>query len=71
MAAKKISRARKRDLENPDEFITLWTKLFNFATEHKIQVSCALTFLAVLIIVAAAAVYFLKQSENKAFYLLP
>jgi len=70
MAAKKISRARKRDLENPDEFITLWTKLFNFATEHKVQVSCALTFLAVLIIVAAAAVYFLKQSENKAFYLL-
>ena len=70
MAAKKISRARKRDLENPDEFITLWTKLFNFATEHKVQVSCALTFLAVLIIVAAAAVYFLKQSEDKAFFLL-
>ena len=70
MAAKKISRARKRDLENPDEFITLWTKLFNFATEHKVQVLCALTFLAVLIIVAAAAVYFLKQSEDKAFFLL-
>ena len=70
MAAKSISRARKRDLENPDEFITLWTKLFNFATEHKVQVSCALTFLAVLIIVAAAAVYFLKQSEDKAFFLL-
>ena len=70
MAAKRISRARKRDLENPDEFITLWTKLFNFATEHKVQVSCALTFLAVLIIVAAAAVYFLKQSEDKAFFLL-
>jgi len=70
MAAKKISRARKRDLENPDEFITLWTKLFNFVTEHKVQVSCALTFLAVLIIVAAATVYFLKKSEDKAFSLL-
>lgn len=70
MAAKKISRARKRDLENPDEFITLWTKLFNFTAEHKVQVSCALTFLAVLIIVAGVTVYSLKKSENKAFSLL-
>jgi len=70
MAAKNISRARKRDLENPDEFITLWTKLFNFTVEHKVQVSCALTSLFVLIIVAAATVYFLKISENKAFFLL-
>ncbi|MDH4205127.1 MAG: hypothetical protein OEV45_06330, partial [Desulfobacteraceae bacterium] len=70
MAAKNISRARKRDLENPDEFITLWTKLFNFTVEHKVQVSCALTSLVVLIIVAAVTVYFLKISENKAFFFL-
>jgi len=70
MAAKNISRARKRDLENPDEFITLWTRLFNFTAEHKVQVSCALTFLAVLIIVAGVTVYSLKKSENKAFFLL-
>ncbi len=70
MAAKKISRARKRDLEDPDEFITFWTKLFNFTAEHKVQVSCALTFLVVLIIVAAVTAYSSKKSENKAFYLL-
>jgi tetratricopeptide (TPR) repeat protein len=70
MAAKRISRARKRDLENPDEFITFWTRLFNIVTEHKIQFSCALTFFCVLIIVAAVTVYYLKQSENKAFFLL-
>lgn len=70
MAAKNISRARKRDLENPDEFITLWTRLFNFTAEHKVQVSCALAFLAVLIIVAGVTVYSLKKSENKAFFLL-
>lgn len=70
MAEKKISRARKRDLQDPDEFITLWTKLFNFTAEHKVQVSCALTFLVILIIVAAVTVYYLKQSENKAFSLL-
>jgi tetratricopeptide (TPR) repeat protein len=70
MAAKRISRARKRDLENPDEFITFWTRLFNIVTEHKIQFSCALTFFCVLIIVAAVTVFYLKQSENKAFFLL-
>jgi tetratricopeptide (TPR) repeat protein len=70
MAAKKISRARKRDLEDPDEFITFWTKLFNFIAAHKVQTSCALTFLVVLIIVAAVTVYYLKQSETKAFFLL-
>ena len=70
MAARKISRARKRDLENPDEFITLWTKLFNFTAEHKVQVACVLTFLAALIIVAAVTVYSLNKSENKAFFLL-
>jgi tetratricopeptide (TPR) repeat protein len=70
MAAKRISRARKRDLEDPDEFMTFWTKLFDYAAEHKVQVSCALTFLVVLIIVAAATLYYLKQSENKAFFLL-
>lgn len=70
MAAKRISRARKRDLENPDEFITFWTKLFNIVNEHKIQFLGALTFFCVLIIVAAVTVYYLKQSENKAFFLL-
>jgi tetratricopeptide (TPR) repeat protein len=70
MASKKISRARKRDLEDPDEFMTFWTKFFNFTAEHKVQVSCALTFLVVLVIVAAVTVYFLKKSENKAFLLL-
>ena len=70
MATKRISRARKRDLEDPDEFMTFWTKLFDFTAEHKVQVSCALTLLVVLIIVAAVAVYSLNKSENKAFFLL-
>lgn len=70
MAAKRISRARKRDLEDPDEFMTFWTKLFDYTVEHKVQVSGALTFLVVLIIVAAVTVYYLKQSEDKAFFLL-
>ena len=61
MAAKRISRARKRDLQDPDEFLTFWTKLFNFTAEHKVQVLSALTFLVLLIIVATATLYFLKK----------
>jgi tetratricopeptide (TPR) repeat protein len=70
MAAKKISRARKRDLQDPDEFMTFWTKFFNFTAEYKVQVLSALTCLVVLIIVATVTVYFLRTSENKAFFLL-
>ena len=70
MAQKSISRSRKRDLNNPDEFISFWTKTFDFITAHKMQASCALGFFLVLLIVAVSVLYFLKQSENRAFSLL-
>jgi tetratricopeptide (TPR) repeat protein len=70
MAKKSISRSRKRDLNDPDEFISFWTKTFDFVTAHKVQVSCALGFFLVLLIVAATVFYFLKQSEKTAFSLL-
>jgi tetratricopeptide (TPR) repeat protein len=70
MAQKSISRSRKRDLKDPDEFISFWTKTFDFITTHKMQVSCAFGFFLVLLIVVASVLYFLRQSENKAFSLL-
>ncbi|MBW2571111.1 MAG: tetratricopeptide repeat protein [Deltaproteobacteria bacterium] len=70
MAKKRISRARKRDLANPDEFITFWTKLSNFAAENKVKALCALGFFMVLIVVTAGFLYFLKKSEDTAFALL-
>jgi tetratricopeptide (TPR) repeat protein len=70
MAQKLISRSRKRDLNGPDEFISFWTKSFDFITAHKVQTSCALGFFLVLLIIAAITLYFLKQSEDKAFSLL-
>jgi tetratricopeptide (TPR) repeat protein len=70
MAQKKISRSRKRDLNDPDEFVTLWTKLFKFTAEHKVQVLSALGCIVVLIIVATIMAYSLKKSEDKAFALL-
>ena len=64
MAAKRISRARKRDLQDPDEFLTFWTKIFNFTAKHKVQVLSALSLLMVLMIVAAVTVYFLKNLKH-------
>ncbi len=70
MAKKKVSRARKRDLANPDEFITFWSKLLDFVVENKVKVSCALGFVLVLIVVGAGFSYFLKKSEDTASALL-
>ncbi len=70
MARKSVSRSRKRDLNNPDEFISFWTKLFDFVTAHKVQVSCAFGAFLIMLIIGAASLYYLKKSENKAFSLL-
>ena len=70
MAKKRMSRSRKRDLDNPDEFISFWTKLSDFAAENKVKFSCALGFVLVFIVIAASFLYFLKKSEDTAFALL-
>ena len=70
MARKSVSRSRKRDLNNPDEFISFWTKLFEFVTAHKVQVSCAVGAFLILLIIGAGFFYYQKKSENKAFSLL-
>ncbi len=70
MAKKKISRSRKRDINQPDEFITFWTKLFKFTSQYKAQLSYVLGFVVVLMIIIAGIVYYSINSENKAFTLL-
>ncbi|MFO7556282.1 MAG: tetratricopeptide repeat protein [Desulfobacterales bacterium] len=70
MVQKRISRSRKRDLNNPDEFVTFWAKVFESIAKHKVQVACISGFFVVSIIVAAVTVYSLKKSEDRAFALL-
>ncbi len=70
MAKKRVSRSRKRDLNEPDEFISFWTKLFNLIFEYKLILSSALGVMVVIIIVIMGMVYFTKKSEDKAFALL-
>ncbi|MGB2928901.1 MAG: tetratricopeptide repeat protein [Desulfobacterales bacterium] len=70
MAKKRVSRSRKRDLNEPDEFISFWTKVFGWISEYKLLFSSALGVMVVIIIVIIGMVYFIKKSEDKAFALL-
>ncbi|MEA1947921.1 MAG: tetratricopeptide repeat protein [Thermodesulfobacteriota bacterium] len=70
MVKKRVSRSRKRDLNEPDEFISLWTKIFGWISEYKLLFSSALGVMVVIIIVIMGMVYFIKKSQDKAFALL-
>ncbi len=69
MAKRRISRARKRDLDQPDEFITFWTKLLEFCSARKVQLSYVFGGIVVLIIIITGIVYHSIKSEDKAFTL--
>lgn len=70
MVKKRVSRSRKRDLNEPDEFISFWTKLLELISEYKLIFSSALGVMVVIIIVIMGIVYFTNKSEDKAFALL-
>jgi tetratricopeptide (TPR) repeat protein len=65
-----VSRSRKRDLSEPDEFISFWAKLFEFISEYKLIFSSALGVMVIISIIIIGMVYFIKKSEDKAFALL-
>ncbi len=70
MVKKRVSRSRKRDLAEPDEFITFWTKLLSFISEYRFQFSCALGAILAIGAVAAGIHYFSIKAEDNAFALL-
>ena len=69
MAKKRVSRSRKRDLDAPDEFITFWSKLFEFAKENKVKLSYALGFIVLLMAVISVMVFLSIKAETKSFAL--
>jgi tetratricopeptide (TPR) repeat protein len=70
MAKKRISRARKKKLKEPDEFITFSAKILNFVAENKNQVLLiSVAFLIIISMFVGIRVYFIK-SEKKAFTLM-
>ena len=70
MADKRISRSRKRELDQPDEFITFSEKLLNYAVLHKKKIFSISGSLIVLILVVAGARYYSAKTEEKALLLL-
>ena len=70
MARKRVTRARKRDLEQPDRFTNFAQNLLQFATKHKVYLSIALGLIITLGIAIAGMLYFANKAEDKALALL-
>jgi len=70
MAQKRISRARKRDLEQPDEFLTLTSRLLDKTRTYWKPISAGMGVLMVILAVVLVARYFSEKAEDKAFVLL-
>lgn len=70
MAQKRISRARKRDLEQPDEFLTLTSRLLDKISAYWKPISAGMGVLMVILAGILVAGYFSEKAEDKAFVLL-
>lgn len=70
MARKRVSRSRKRDLEQPDRFTNFAQNLLQFATKHKVYLSIALGLIITLSIAIAGMLYFANKAEDEALALL-
>lgn len=70
MKQNRISRARKRTLAQPDEFLTVSSKILKFIAEHKIVVTSVLGIIVAVGIIIAGTYFFLNRAENKAFAML-
>ena len=70
MAKKRVSRSRKRELEAPDEFITLSSRMLEFVTEHKEKMIIGVGIVIALIVGFVGRQYYVKRAEDKAFVLL-
>jgi tetratricopeptide (TPR) repeat protein len=70
MAQKRISRARKRDLDKPDEFLTLTSRMLEKIKTNWKPISAVVVILFIALSGALAASYFSKKAEEQAFVLL-
>ena len=70
MAQKRISRARKRDLDKPDEFMTLSSKMLEKIKTNWKSISAVAAVLFVILAGTLAVSYFSKKAEEQAFVLL-
>jgi predicted negative regulator of RcsB-dependent stress response len=70
MATSKVSLARKKELNEPDEFISLSGRFLQFVLENKVQMISGAGVLFALVIIFIGFHYNSLQNENKASALL-
>ena len=70
MAYQRISRSRKRELEEPDEFITVSSQVVRYISENTRQIIMGVIAAIVLVVVFSGLAYYSAQSEKAAQELL-
>ena len=68
--AKKRKKTRKELLKEPDEFLTISSKLINLAIEYKTQLTYVLGIILVLAVIISGVRFFSIRAENNASALL-
>jgi tetratricopeptide (TPR) repeat protein len=68
--ARKRKKTRKELLKEPDEFLTISSKLINLAVEHKTHLTYALCFILLVAVIISGIRFFSIRAENKASALL-
>ena len=63
---RKIKISRKQLLNEPDEFITLSSKLLKFIIDHKSQITIAVSVIFLFLLAFSGWRYFLNKAEDKA-----
>ena len=67
---KKRKKTRKELLKEPDEFLTISSKLINLAIEYKTQLTYVLGIILVLAVIISGIRFFSIRAENNASELL-
>ena len=70
MAKKRVSRSRKRQLEEPDKFISFSARFLGFLTKYKFPLLSAGGVIFAVIIVISSVYYYSDRAKNKASVML-
>jgi tetratricopeptide (TPR) repeat protein len=70
VAKKRVSRSRKRQLEQPDKFISFSAKFLGFLTKYKVPMLSAVGVIFAIIIVCSSVYYYSDRAESKASVML-
>jgi len=70
VAKKRVSRSRKRQLEEPDKFIFFSARFLEFLTKYKVQILSAMGVIFAIIIVCLSVYYYSDRTESKASVML-